>query len=796
MARGNITIAVTGTYNDRDIKNAIRDLESLQTRATPAAGAFQKLGASFSAMPTQLTGQFLGVAAGIAGVTAAIDLAQRAIVSMITSAADDERAMRSLEIAMANAGQAGHLVATQETIDRLSRMSGVADDQLIPAMRTLINATGSATQAQKLLSLAMDVSAGTGKSVEQVVMALARASNGSTTALSRLGAGIDQATLASGNLDLITDALAQRFTGQAAAAAETFNGKMARFNVAVSEAGEKIGYELITQIELLIESLGGTNGLTSAIDASAGAAVTLTRGAGALLKGITDIINPAGKLGGIFQKYGIDIFRILTVFDPFTHLLYLLGVAAGDSAEAQKENSDAILGVLDASHLATSGLDALGDETNQAGQAAISATNSYLKFYEALVLADRGQRDLTGTSGTVSSAIAEGARTGAAAGYWQSITNQYGVVEKAARGAGGAATKAGDDASASVSKWQTASSEIATATASLVTAVQGSTTAMAVGPLDSLTTNLGATMTAVTSQMALKADEMGAGMVNAFSARITRLSETVQSAVDKAKQAVDALNSYSKGVVSNVMGNLFQVSTTDQAGNALSPESIFNNILGGADAWQGAAGNIAPFLTKLPEQVATQLYQLPPTQIQAIADYFSANPAMLERLTQRYNELAVWTETNLGIPMAETFAKVGDQSAAEMLKSARKTISESAATFTAFVKSKLATTIDVDVVYHARGAGIPGRASGGPVSASAAYVVGEMGPELFVPNVSGSIIPNSGLLSMPAAGRGGGGNTYSITVQAGIGDPREIGRQVVEVVKAYERASGPVFVSV
>lgn len=796
MARGSITIAVTGTYNDRDIKNAIRDLEALQTRATPAAGAFQKLGASFSAMPTQLTGQFLGVAAGIAGVTAAIDLAQRAIVSMITSAADDERAMRSLEIAMANAGQAGHLVATQETIDRLSRMSGVADDQLIPAMRTLINATGSATQAQKLLSLAMDVSAGTGKSVEQVVMALARASNGSTTALSRLGAGIDQATLASGNLDLITDALAQRFTGQAAAAAETFNGKMARFNVAVSEAGEKIGYELITQIELLIESLGGTNGLTSAIDASAGAVVTLTRGAGALLKGITDIINPAGKLGGIFEKYGIDIFRILTVFDPFTHLLYLLGVAAGDSAEAQKENSDAILGVLDASHLATSGLDGLSESTDNTANSTRFAANSFEAMSWAIDNAANASVNLETATNNLNAAIASGSTSTTLAGFFGYIGTAADTAAPKLSRAGSSAQAAGNDAEAAAQKWKTSSSEIATATASLVTAVQGSTTAMAIAPLDSLTTNLGATMTAVTSQMALKADEMGAGMVNAFSARITRLSETVQSAVDKAKQAVDALNTYSKGVVSNVMGNLFQVSTTDQAGNALSPESIFNNILGGADAWQGAAGNIAPFLTKLPEQVATQLYQLPPTQIQAIADYFSANPAMLERLTQRYDELAKWTETNLGIPMAETFAKVGDESAARMLKNARDTIAKSADAFTSFVKSKLATTIDVDVVYHARGAGIPGRASGGPVSASAAYVVGEMGPELFVPNVSGSIIPNSGLLSMPAAGRGGGGNTYSITVQAGIGDPREIGRQVVEVVKAYERASGPVFVSV
>lgn len=40
--------------------------------------------------------------------------------------------------------------------------------------------------------------------------------------------------------------------------------------------------------------------------------------------------------------------------------------------------------------------------------------------------------------------------------------------------------------------------------------------------------------------------------------------------------------------------------------------------------------------------------------------------------------------------------------------------------------------------------GIGGRASGGPVSGGTPYIVGEQGPELFVPGKSGSIIPNGG----------------------------------------------------
>jgi len=47
--------------------------------------------------------------------------------------------------------------------------------------------------------------------------------------------------------------------------------------------------------------------------------------------------------------------------------------------------------------------------------------------------------------------------------------------------------------------------------------------------------------------------------------------------------------------------------------------------------------------------------------------------------------------------------------------------------------------------------GVPGKAAGGPVAANAPYIVGERGPELFVPRTSGTIIPNDALAAMPAA---------------------------------------------
>jgi hypothetical protein len=67
------------------------------------------------------------------------------------------------------------------------------------------------------------------------------------------------------------------------------------------------------------------------------------------------------------------------------------------------------------------------------------------------------------------------------------------------------------------------------------------------------------------------------------------------------------------------------------------------------------------------------------------------------------------------------------------------------------------------------------------------YLVGEMGPELFMPGRGGNIVPNDRL--------GGGGTSITINVTAGMGtDGARVGEQIVRAIKRYERVSGPVFV--
>jgi TP901 family phage tail tape measure protein len=108
-------------------------------------------------------------------------------------------------------------------------------------------------------------------------------------------------------------------------------------------------------------------------------------------------------------------------------------------------------------------------------------------------------------------------------------------------------------------------------------------------------------------------------------------------------------------------------------------------------------------------------------------------------------------------------------------------------------------TSTITVVTRHVSEGIPGRRMGGPVAAGSPYIVGEGGPELFVPTMTGRIIPNHDLgKSMTGRSAGvsmaAGGSVINLTVNAGMGTQgAEVGRQIVEAIRSYERKSGRAF---
>jgi hypothetical protein len=89
------------------------------------------------------------------------------------------------------------------------------------------------------------------------------------------------------------------------------------------------------------------------------------------------------------------------------------------------------------------------------------------------------------------------------------------------------------------------------------------------------------------------------------------------------------------------------------------------------------------------------------------------------------------------------------------------------------------------------------RAEGGKVWPGGTFLVGEEGPELFQPSSAGNIIPNNQLTPTRLSGSSAaGGTTINLTVNAGMGTQgAEVGRQIVDALKAYERRNGAVYVA-
>jgi hypothetical protein len=213
--------------------------------------------------------------------------------------AEDEKAARSLALALANTGNAFASIEVEKFIGDLQRATGVLDDNLRPAFRTLLTATGDVKKSQDGLALALDIAAGTGKDLGAVSLALAKAYGGQTTALSRLGAGLSKATLASGDLDLITSELTKKFSGQALAAAEGYAGSIAKLTVASNNAKEIIGKDLLDAMQMVAGN-EGIGGATTAMEGFATQIGNAIYGIGVLTKAIKSIPG-AGFIGDVLS---------------------------------------------------------------------------------------------------------------------------------------------------------------------------------------------------------------------------------------------------------------------------------------------------------------------------------------------------------------------------------------------------------------------------------------------------------------------------------------------------------------
>lgn len=242
-------------------------------------------------------------AAFAAAAVAAGAYALKIGVEGVKAALEDEQSQLKLAQSLEKATGATkqQIAATEVSIDKMARATGVADDQLRPALARLSLSTGDLSKAQDLLSLALDISAQTGKPLEGVANALGKAYDGNNAALSRLGVGLSAAELKTMTFTDVQTKLTDLFGGAAAENADTYAGRMARLQVVFDEAKEAIGARLLPIIEnlvtLIVEKV----------------APNLEKFAG-LFKPITDAIARNKETFAEFGKFIVDyIVPVLTV---------------------------------------------------------------------------------------------------------------------------------------------------------------------------------------------------------------------------------------------------------------------------------------------------------------------------------------------------------------------------------------------------------------------------------------------------------------------------------------------------
>jgi phage-related protein len=198
-------------------------------------------------------GKKAGLAFAAAGA-AAVAYAGKLAIDGVKSAIADAAAQEKLALTLKNVTGAtdDQIAATEDYITKTSLAFGVTDDELRPSLERLARATGDVTKAQKLQSVAIDVAAGSGKSLEAVTNAMAKAAEGNTAALTRLGIGLSAAELKTMSMDQITAKLADTFENQASTKADTFQGKLTRLQIAFDEGKETVGAYILDAITPMV----------------------------------------------------------------------------------------------------------------------------------------------------------------------------------------------------------------------------------------------------------------------------------------------------------------------------------------------------------------------------------------------------------------------------------------------------------------------------------------------------------------------------------------------------------------
>ena len=231
-----ISIPIVSEFNSAGINKAIKQFKQLETTSEKAQFAIKK-----AAIPAA------------AALTAVVGV----IGSSVKAAIEDQAAQASLarQIKQSTGATDDQVKSVEKYISGLGRSAAISDDEARPAMQKLIVATKDVSEATKLMNLATDVAAATGKPLVDVTDALAKAYAGNMKGLNALSPEIKAMIKDGASLAEVQKVLEANFGGAGKAAADTAAGGMKKLSIAFAETKEGIGEAFLPIIEKVVPAI-------------------------------------------------------------------------------------------------------------------------------------------------------------------------------------------------------------------------------------------------------------------------------------------------------------------------------------------------------------------------------------------------------------------------------------------------------------------------------------------------------------------------------------------------------------
>jgi hypothetical protein len=231
-----IRIPIITDFQGDGLKKTFEEFKKLETNSEKAAFAMKKA--------------FLPAAAALAGLGAGLVITAKA-------AAADQAAQAQLarQLQATTGATSKQIKANEDFISTLSMAAAVADDELRPALASLVRGTGDLESAQDALKTVLDVSAATGKGVQEVADAVSKAYAGNTKAIKQLSPELYSLIKDGASVDEVMQSLAKTFGGSASVAANSAQGQFKRLSIAMDETKEAIGAAILPLVNALLPAL-------------------------------------------------------------------------------------------------------------------------------------------------------------------------------------------------------------------------------------------------------------------------------------------------------------------------------------------------------------------------------------------------------------------------------------------------------------------------------------------------------------------------------------------------------------